>query len=129
MMNHMQEKQFHGPDLSQYPQVCQTTATYILGPVNISSYEYWQLLFLRWKYKSNIHWPVMEVELKRTADTLNPLSFIVKLGSRPCPPTTTQQTFLSEITQISLHKVEQKHKERFRDTSECDHWHGQAKIT
>ena len=47
------------------------------------------------------------------------------------PPltTTTQETFLSGITQISLQEMSHKHKGRFRDTSEYAHWHGQAKIT
>ena len=43
--------------------------------------------------------------------------------------TTTQQTFLSEITQISLQESKLKHKGRFRETSEDAHRHGQAKIT
>ena len=47
----------------------------------------------------------------------------------PPPPPPTQQTFLSEISQISLQEVKQKHKERFRETSEDAHRHGQAKIT
>ena len=38
------------------------------------------------------------------------------------PPTTHQQTFLSEITQISLQKVNHWHKVRFRETSEYAHW-------
>ena len=36
-------------------------------------------------------------------------------------PPTTQETFLSEITQISLQEVTCKHKERFRETSEYAH--------
>ena len=46
-----------------------------------------------------------------------------------CNATTHQQTFLSEITQISLQEVKHKHKGRFRETSEDAHRHGQAKIT
>ena len=45
------------------------------------------------------------------------------------PPPTTQQTFLSEITQISLQESKLKHKGRFRETSDDAHRHGQAKIT
>ena len=44
-------------------------------------------------------------------------------------PPTTQETFLSEITQISLQEVKLKHKGRFRETSDDAHRHGQAKIT
>ena len=47
----------------------------------------------------------------------------------PPPPPPTQQTFLSEISQISLQEVKLKHKGRFRFTFEDAHRHGQAKIT
>ena len=39
----------------------------------------------------------------------------------PPPPPTTQETFLSEITQISLQEVGLKYKGRFRETSEYAH--------
>jgi len=39
-----------------------------------------------------------------------------------CNVTTHQETFLSEITQISLQKVNHWHKVRFRVTSEYAHW-------
>ena len=44
-------------------------------------------------------------------------------------PPPTQETFLSEITQISLQEVQLKYKGRFRKVSEDAHRHGQAKIT
>ena len=39
-----------------------------------------------------------------------------------CNATHHQETFLSEITQISLQKVNHWHKVRFRETSEYAHW-------
>ena len=43
------------------------------------------------------------------------------IGMPPTTTTTTHQTFLSEITQISLQEVQLKYKGRFRDASEYAH--------
>ena len=57
------------------------------------------------------------------------LELVAIIPMPPPPPPTTQETFLSEIAQISLQEVQLKYKGRFREVSEDAHRHGQAKIT